>query len=77
MTNIIDTKLFSIYVAIPETGSEELHVLLSLARGELVKLKVPTARSPGGSLLIDHKMLRQIRCAESSLFNFFGGFPVM
>lgn len=42
-------------------GDSELHVLVSLARGEIVKLKFPMERPPGISLQFDHAALQRLR----------------
>lgn len=44
-----------------DTDSSDLFVLLSLARGELVKLKLPVDKAPNGGLVFDGPALRQIR----------------
>ncbi|KAL3697571.1 hypothetical protein R1sor_011647 [Riccia sorocarpa] len=43
----------------PAEGSSDLFVLLSLARGEIVKLKVPVEKAPNGGLVYDDRGLRQ------------------
>ncbi|OAE24035.1 hypothetical protein AXG93_4079s1250 [Marchantia polymorpha subsp. ruderalis] len=45
---------------IPAQDSSDLFVLLSLARGELVKLKLPVDKAPNGGLVFDGPALRQI-----------------
>ncbi|EFJ08223.1 hypothetical protein SELMODRAFT_429175 [Selaginella moellendorffii] len=42
------------------SSGEDLVVLLSLGRGEIVKLKVPTTKAPGGGFFFENKALRRI-----------------
>jgi hypothetical protein len=44
---------------------EDLQILLSLAHGEIVQLKVPSNRAPGGGLIFEHRALRRVRLSFS------------
>ncbi|KAJ7513964.1 hypothetical protein O6H91_23G021000 [Diphasiastrum complanatum] len=41
-------------------GFDDMFILVSLARGEIVKLKVPTSKASGGGLFFENKVLRRI-----------------